>query len=123
VAALEKRQTSITPTLRAELVARYEAGATIRELAAWSGAHRQTVVRHLVRAGIESRNQGLTCEQAKVAAGLYLDGLTLVEIASRLGFRRAPSGDVCVGRAYRCGPLLDAGPCEQIRLTARPQTG
>jgi hypothetical protein len=40
VAAVEKRQTSITPTLCAELAVRYEAGATIRELAAWSGAHR-----------------------------------------------------------------------------------
>ena len=28
---------------------RSEAGATIRELAAWSGAHRQTVARHLVQ--------------------------------------------------------------------------
>jgi DNA-directed RNA polymerase specialized sigma24 family protein len=62
VAALEKRQTSITPTLRAELIARYEAGATIRELAAWSGAHRQTVVRHLARAEIKLRRLGPTAE-------------------------------------------------------------
>jgi DNA-directed RNA polymerase specialized sigma24 family protein len=82
VAALEKRQTSITPALRAELGARYEAGATIRELAAWSGAHRQTVVRHLLRAGVELRRLGLTAEQADAAQRLYLEGMTLVEIAA-----------------------------------------
>jgi len=85
VAALEKRQTSITPAPRAELAARYEAGATIRELAEWSGAHRQTVVRHLVRAGIEFRQGGLTDEQSKKAEQLYRDGLTLVEIADQYG--------------------------------------
>lgn len=84
VAALEKRQTSITPALRAELAARYEAGATIRELAAWSGAHRQTVVRHLARAGVELRRLGLTGEQAQNARDLYVEGSTLVEIAARL---------------------------------------
>jgi hypothetical protein len=35
IAAIEKRQTSIAPALRAELAARYDAGATIRQLAAW----------------------------------------------------------------------------------------
>lgn len=85
VAALEKRQTSITPALRAELAARYEAGSTIRELVVWCGAHRQTVVRHLVQAGIETRWMGLTDAQARSVPALYLDGLTLVEIAAQLG--------------------------------------
>jgi len=85
VAALEKPQTSVTPVLRAELVARYEAGATIRELAVWSGAHRETVVRHLVRGGVELRRSGLTEDQIKEAARRYLDGATLVEIAERYG--------------------------------------
>lgn len=43
VAALEKPQTSITAALCADLAARYEAGATLSELAAWSDAHRETV--------------------------------------------------------------------------------
>lgn len=85
MAALEKRQTSITPALRAELMARYEAGATIRQLAAWSGAHRQTIVRHLVRAGVELRRGGLTDQQSELVRQLYSDGLTLVEIGARLG--------------------------------------
>lgn len=84
IVALEKRQTSIGPALRAELAARYEAGATIRELAAWSGAHRQTIVRHLVRAGVEPRRSGLTDKQPEVVRQLYSEGLTLVEIAIQL---------------------------------------
>ena len=66
-------------------VARYEAGATIRELAVWSGAHRETVVRHPVRGGVELRRSGLTEDQIKEAARRYLDGATLVEIAERYG--------------------------------------
>ena len=82
VRTLEKPQTSITPALRAELVARYEAGATIRELASWSGAHRQTIVRHLVRVGVELRRFGLDDDQTKAAVKLYRDGMTLAEIAA-----------------------------------------
>jgi DNA-directed RNA polymerase specialized sigma24 family protein len=85
MAAVEKRQTSISPALRVELVACYEAGATIRQLAAWSGAHRQTVVRHLVRGGVELRRLGLTGELARGASDRYVEGLTLVEIAAELG--------------------------------------
>jgi hypothetical protein len=43
----------------------HEAGATIRELAAWSGAHRETVVRHLVRAWVELRRLGLSMVEAR----------------------------------------------------------
>jgi len=74
VAALEKRQTSITPAPGAELMARYEAGATIRQLAAWSGAHRQTIVRHLVRAGVELRRGGLTDQQSELVRQLHQTG-------------------------------------------------
>lgn len=85
MAALEKPQTSISPGVRAEMVTRYEAGATVRELAAWSGAHRETVVRHLVRAGVERLRLGLDGDESAKARQLYLDGLTLAEIAVRYG--------------------------------------
>jgi hypothetical protein len=39
-----------------------------RDLGAWSGARRQTVVRRLVRAGVELRRAGLTRKQAKTAS-------------------------------------------------------
>lgn len=102
VVALEKRQTSITPELRVELAARYETGATIRELAAWSGAHRQTVVRHLVRAGAEFRQGGLTAEQSQKAEELYLGGVTLVEIADRYGVAASTIGSYLL----RCGVAM-----------------
>ena len=47
--------------------------------------HRQTVIRHLVRAGIELPRRGLTDTQARIAAELYVGGLTLVEVGQRLG--------------------------------------
>lgn len=106
IAALEKRQTSITPDLRTELAARYEAGATIRELAAWSGAHRQTVVRHLIRAGAEFRQGGLTDEQSKKAERLYLDGLTIVEIADRLGVAASTVGRSLHGQGVALRPAV-----------------
>lgn len=71
--------------MRAEMAARCEAGATIRELAAWSGAHRQTAIRHLVRAGLELRCRGLSVDEAEAVGRLYLEGRTLVEIASCYG--------------------------------------
>jgi hypothetical protein len=43
------------------------------------------VIRHLVRAGIELPQRGLTDEQARTAAELYVDGLTLIEVGERLG--------------------------------------
>jgi len=111
ITALEKRQTSIPRGVRAELAKRYEAGATIRDLAAWSGAHRQTVVRHLVGAGVEMRPLGLANEQAESARLLYLDGLTLVEVAARF--------DVAASTIRRC--LLDAG--VKLRPQARRPLG
>jgi DNA-binding transcriptional regulator LsrR (DeoR family) len=79
------RQTSVTPSQAAALADGYNAGATIAELAEDAGLHRQTVIRHLVRAGIELPRHGLTDEQARAAAELYVDGLTLVEVGARLG--------------------------------------
>jgi hypothetical protein len=51
----------------------------------WSGARRETVVRHLVLAGIEFRRVGLTDEDSEKAQQLYLGGMTLAEIADSYG--------------------------------------
>jgi len=42
-------------------------------------------MRHLVRAGVEFRRVGLSDEELVEAKQLYLDGLTLVEIATEYG--------------------------------------
>lgn len=52
-------------------------------------AHPQTVVRHLVRAGVELRRLGLTDEQATAAVKSYREGMTVVEIGA--GFDVAAS--------------------------------
>lgn len=44
----------------------------------------RAVVRHLVGGGVELRRLGLTGEQARTVSDMYLEGLTLVEIAARL---------------------------------------
>jgi Ni/Co efflux regulator RcnB len=92
--APEKPQTWIAPALRAKLAVRYEAGATVRKLVAWPGAHGETAVRHLVRAGVEFRRVGLTAEESAKATRMYLDGLTRVEIAA--------SYDVAASTIHSC---------------------
>lgn len=85
MASVGKRQTSVTASQAAALADGYKAGATIGELVEQAGLHRQTVIRHLVRAGIELPQRGLTDEQARAAAELYVGGLTLIEVGKRFG--------------------------------------
>ena len=56
------------------LVAGYEAGTSMKELAAEFGINRLTVSSHLRRTGVPIRRGGLDHEQASEAAGLYSDG-------------------------------------------------
>jgi DNA-binding transcriptional ArsR family regulator len=67
----------------AELASRYEAGATVDELAARFKIHRATVSRHMDRLGIARRQRGLDDDQARAAVSLYQDGWSL----ARLGVR------------------------------------
>lgn len=85
MASIEKRQTSLTPAEVETLASRYAEGATVAELASTCGAHRETVSRHLQRAGVRMRRRGLSSVQAEAAKQLYLNGLTLLEIESQLG--------------------------------------
>lgn len=85
MASIEKRQTSLTPAEVETLASQYAEGATVAELASTCGAHRETVSRHLKRAGVRMRRRGLSSVQAEAAKQLYLNGLTLLEIESQLG--------------------------------------
>lgn len=97
------RKTSFTPELRTELAARYEAGETIKALAASYGVGKETIMRHLVRAGVQTRRRGLTDEQASEAKRLYEDGATIAAIATKLGaaFSTVQSSLVRQGVAMR----------------------
>lgn len=72
----------------AELVARYRGGEKIKDLAASYKIHRSTVMTHLRKAG-ELKHKGWTDETTAEARWLRDAGLTIAEIAARLG--RPPS--------------------------------
>jgi DNA-binding CsgD family transcriptional regulator len=68
-----------------DLVAGYEAGATVYELAERFGIHRATVSEHLHRRGVGMRGAGLREEQVEVAVRLYEQGWSLARTGARLG--------------------------------------
>lgn len=78
-------QTRLKPDAILRLVADYLAGQTTYELAAAYNVHRHTVTRHLRKAGIRLRLDGLTAEQVDEAVQLYTQGWSLARVASRLG--------------------------------------
>lgn len=69
-----------------ELVERYEAGTSVVDLARDYGVHRQTVVRHLKKSGVEVRVQlKMTPERMKRATELYEEGWTTAKIGDEFG--------------------------------------
>ncbi|WP_442921868.1 helix-turn-helix domain-containing protein [Microbacterium sp. CH12i] len=80
-----KSQTRLTPERRAELVADYEAGMPVRMIAAKYAVHRGTVPTLVTKEGARLRTSGLGLTGRGRAASLYAEGLTLQEVAKRLG--------------------------------------
>ncbi|WP_459986867.1 hypothetical protein, partial [Nocardioides sp. AN3] len=70
------------------LVAGYEGGATVFELAAEFGIGRNTVALQLKGAGVTMRRSGHTPTDAEVdeTVRLYKSGLSLAKMGQRLGF-------------------------------------
>jgi transposase-like protein len=66
----------------------YQVGATINELTGRFRVNRTTVMRHLDRAGVETRYRRLTLEQIEEAARLYAEGWSLARLGERLGVSR-----------------------------------
>lgn len=70
----------------AEIAEEYRRGAGVNELARRYGVHRQTVDRHLERAGVIKRPMTkMTSARVKQAKELYGRGLSTYEIAEKLG--------------------------------------
>jgi transposase-like protein len=80
------RKRALRETEQAELVAAYESGAAVKELAGAYGLHRNTVSSILDRHGITKRRRGLTPPQLEQAIQLYRQGWSLARIAEALGF-------------------------------------
>jgi DNA-binding CsgD family transcriptional regulator len=97
------------------LIAGYEAGKTMKDLAVEFGINRLTVSAHLRRAGVPLRRSGLDTEQTAEAARLYDAGWSSVKLAERFGvsadtvliaLRRA----AVVIRPHRGGPPSPPAP-------------
>lgn len=70
---------------RINVASRYEAGATTTQLAEEYGVAKSTIIGILRSAQVVVRRQPLTPEQVSEAARLYREGLSLSQIATRLG--------------------------------------
>lgn len=83
--AVGMTQTSLSPAQVDELVALYEAGATLVELGERFSIHRRTAAAHLARRSVPIRQRGLDeCHLAE-AVELYDEGLTIMEVGLRYG--------------------------------------
>lgn len=85
VRAVGMTQTFLGPARVDELVALYQAGATLVELGERFSVHRRTVAAHLVRRSIPIRGRGLADAQLTEAVELYASGSTLMEVGLRFG--------------------------------------
>ena len=78
---------------QAELAALYQSGASMLELAEKFECHRNTVVRHLEKAGIDVRPQKkMTPDLVAQATALYGQDHSLVEVGRPLGLEASTIG-------------------------------
>lgn len=68
------------------MVARYNEGATVYELAGEFGIERRTAAVRLKGAGVAMRRQPARAEQVAEMVRLYESGLSLAKVADRTGF-------------------------------------
>lgn len=123
----ETAGTPVTPEALQQMIAEYEAGASLISIATARRMGKQTVSRLLSDAGVRIRRQGLDDVQVAHAADAYLSGQTTREIAEDLGV-----GHAMVWRALkragielrpqfrRQGKSVSRGDCQSgPRLTPR----
>lgn len=77
-----------------DLVAMYQRGDKVQDIAYHFGIHRKTALAHLKRRSVQLRNRGLTTEQKVQAVRLYQEGLSLRRISRQFG-----AGDDTIRRA------------------------
>ncbi|MFV2195041.1 helix-turn-helix domain-containing protein [Nocardiopsis sp. LOL_012] len=75
----------LKPAQVEELIAEYQAGATVYQLADRFGIERRTVSNILKRNGITPRWRHLTDEQIEEAIQLYCEGWSLAKLGKRFG--------------------------------------
>jgi DNA invertase Pin-like site-specific DNA recombinase len=112
VRAEVKENRKLSPAEVADVVARYEAGATIRSLAKAFGLHEQTVRAHLRRQGVKLRPlRPLTESQEREVVRLYVDeSQTMAEVAAVFKVGQTAIRNVLVRRGVeRRRPVRRAG--------------
>jgi hypothetical protein len=73
----------LNPQNIADIVVRYQAGETTRQIGSRYGISKTRVATVLREQGVAIRRQGLTAEQASEAAKLYVGGKSLAWIGTR----------------------------------------
>ena len=107
VRSLEMAQTFLTDAEVDELVAVYEAGATLRGLAKQFHIHRLTAAAHLARRSVPIRRAGLDSAQTKEAARLYQAGWPSCSWAAGSRWTRRPCVEPSPVRECRSGQVDD----------------
>lgn len=98
-------QTRLSVSNRAELIAGYADGLPVWELATRFNVHRGSVREIARQAGLAARRPELPDAIRQDAAQLYADGLTLAQVAARLGI----SNEAVRSAVIACGGTLRAG--------------
>lgn len=96
-------QTRLNASNRAALLAAYSQGEPVQALADRFGVHRGTVSVLVRRAGLPRHGLGLPESTRRQAARLYAEGLTLPQVAARLGISNdgARAGIIACGGTIR----------------------
>lgn len=98
-------QTRLSVPNRAELIAGYADGVPVRELATRFNVHRGTVRDVAREAGLAARRPELPDAIRQDAVQLYAGGLTLAQVAARLGV----SDEAVRSAVLACGGTIRAG--------------
>lgn len=76
----------------------------MNDIARERGLHRTTIAAVLDRAGIAQRPKGMSAVQIEMAADLYIAGLSLAAVGSRLGFAARTIRTELLKRGVRMRP-------------------
>lgn len=129
VAKSGRRQRRPKPVEVDDLVAMYESGMSVNELASQVKIHRTTVMADLRRRGVQTRRnwRELNEEQVLHVIELYESGLSLIELGSRFGVNAETVRQMLIGHGVprrspgrtRVGGEGACATATRIRATSR----
>lgn len=99
-----RRAKQLSAPERAALVADYEAGILVREIAKKFGVHRVTVSNIVEAASLAPRARGLAPDQVEEASKLYVAGQSLAKLGKRYGVHAETVRQALLGAGVRLRP-------------------